>query len=118
MVHFGQARAIFEAQQDPSAVAKVLRGSVEAALGLGDLDTAHKAAQEAIAKVESFRSPFPTDFSLLRDLYDLYIEILMSLHEREPDKNYAAEAFNAAEAARSRSLLDDVKALGSRCPAW
>lgn len=111
MAHFEQARAIFETQQDASAAAKALRWSVEAALGLGDLDTAHKVAQEAIAGVESLRSPFPTDFSLRRDLYDLHIEISMRLHEREPDKNYAARAFNAAEAARSRSLLDDVKAL-------
>lgn len=110
--HFKDAASLFKALDDPDAVVKVLRGHVESALKLGELDTAYKSVQEAIALMESrLRSPFPTDFTLRRELYDLYIEILMSLRERERDERYAAEAFNAAEAARSRSLLDDVKAL-------
>lgn len=111
IARFQQARSLFEAQGDHGSVAKVLRGQTEAALDLGDLDTAHAAVKNAITLVEGLRSPFPTDFSLRRHLYDLYIEILMGLHRREPDGRHAAEAFNAAEAARSRSLLDDVKAL-------
>jgi CHAT domain-containing protein len=80
---------------------------------LGDLDTAREAAAGAVDIVELLRSPLPTDFSLRRDFYELYVEILMRLHEREPDKGFDISAFNAAEAARSHSLLDDVKELAA-----
>lgn len=109
LAHFDQARAAFE--DDPSSLVRVLRGRAEAALHSGDLDVAHKDAQEAIAILERLRSPLPTEFSLRRSLYELHVEILMSLHERNPDESYAIEAFNAAEAVRSRSLLDDAKTL-------
>lgn len=107
--HFDQARAAFE--NDPNSLVRVLRGRAEAALRSGDLEVAHKDAKEAIAILERLRSPLPADFSLRRSLYELHVEILMSLHERNPEGNHAIEAFNAAEAVRSRSLLDDVKAL-------
>lgn len=108
---FSQAHAIFERENDPGSLVRVLRGRAEAALRLGELDLANKDAQEAIAISERLRSPIPADFSLRRALYELYVEILMSLHERRPDENHAMEAFNAVEAVRSRSLLDDVKML-------
>lgn len=117
IARFQEARVLFKAQGDDSSVAKALRGQAEAALDLGDLDTAHAAAKEGVALAEGLRSPFPTDFLLRRALYDLYIESSMSLNAREPEKNHAAQAFNAAEAARSRSLLDDVKALAVDIPA-
>lgn len=109
LAHFDQARPVFE--NDPGSLVRVLRGRAEAALRLGDLDSANKDAQEAIATLERLQSPQPTDFSLRRSLYELHVEILMSLHDRKPDENHVIEAFNAAEAVRSRSLLDDVKTL-------
>ncbi|MFL6199855.1 MAG: tetratricopeptide repeat protein, partial [Thermoanaerobaculia bacterium] len=82
--HFDEARSILQELGDPDGVAKVLKGRAEAALGLGDVEAARSSAEAGIRIVEDLRSPLPNAFSDRRELYDLYVEILMRLHEKEP----------------------------------
>ncbi len=42
------------------------------------------------------------------DYYELYVEVLMRLHERRPDEGHAGAALQASEMARARSLLDSL----------
>jgi CHAT domain-containing protein/tetratricopeptide (TPR) repeat protein len=45
-------------------------------------------------------------FASVRTRHEFQVGLLMNLHERHPDAEYATLAFNAAERARARSLLD------------
>lgn len=49
-----------------------------------------------------------TYFSNVFDRYELYINILMKLHRRSPDKNYAVRALQAAEKSRARSIIENL----------
>ena len=48
-----------------------------------------------------------------QEIYELLIDTLLELHRREPAGGYAAEALNASERARARSLLDALTELGA-----
>ena len=45
-------------------------------------------------------------FSSVYNLYQLYIDILMELHEKDPNKGYDAQAFAASERSRARTLIE------------
>lgn len=68
--------------------------------------------REAIELVESVRSQVSVDdlrnsfFASKRVYYELYVALLMELHEREPGGAYLRQALAASENARSRGLLD------------
>jgi CHAT domain-containing protein len=47
-------------------------------------------------------------FSTVHNVYELTIDVLASLDERDPRSGYAARAFEISEAARSRALLDSA----------
>jgi len=54
---------------------------------------------------ESWRSSY---FASVRRHFELYVDILMQLHREQPDKGFAAKAFEASEQARARSLLETL----------
>lgn len=110
LISFGQAQAIFERLRESAAVGKQLKGSAEAALDLGDLNLARSKIEEAIRILESLESASLriSSFSDRRACYELYVEILMRLHEQAKDAGFDVLAFEAAEAAHSRQLLAAV----------
>ena len=77
-------------------------------------DRARRYSSESLAVIESLRTA--TDRSDLRTSYlasvhrhyEQQVEILMRLHEAKPLAGFAADAFEAAERARARSLLDNL----------
>lgn len=78
----------------------------------GNLDAAASAIGGAVEIIESVRPKVASErlrvsfFASRRDYYDLYIDLQMRLHEREPTAGHLAEAFAASERARARTLLD------------
>src|SRR5262249_39502674 len=46
------------------------------------------------------------NFAQAQELYEVYIDLLMRLDEREPGAGHAAEALHVSERARARNLLD------------
>ena len=78
----------------------------------GDLDLARTRAEEAVSRVESMRTTLRSGSlrasyaASLRDVYDLYIEVLTRQHEREPRAGLDAAALRASERARARSLFE------------
>jgi CHAT domain-containing protein/Tfp pilus assembly protein PilF len=78
----------------------------------GDLEMALERIEEALNEIEDVRSQVNSEqlrslfFAEKQDYYELYIDILMELHQRHPDKGYDIKAFEASEAARARSLLE------------
>lgn len=77
-----------------------------------NLPAAKASLERAIALVEALRTGVTTDklrtsfFASKQAYYELYIDVLMQLHDRAPEQGYAAMALQASERARARSLLD------------
>jgi CHAT domain-containing protein/Tfp pilus assembly protein PilF len=78
----------------------------------GNLGEARALAEQALQVAESVRARVAgTDLrisysSKVRSRYDLLIDVLMRLHEGEPDSGLAAEALQTSERARARGLLE------------
>jgi CHAT domain-containing protein/tetratricopeptide (TPR) repeat protein len=78
----------------------------------GNLEKAKATIQAAIELTEDTRSSiagqdFRTSFfATIRNLYDFLIDALMQLHQQTPGQGYDAQALQASEGARARSLLD------------
>ncbi len=77
----------------------------------GRLAEARTQIEAALNIVEGMRSKFGeqlrTSFSTsTRKYYDVYINLLMQMHQKEPLAGHDVTAFSASERARARSLLD------------
>lgn len=88
-------------------------GLARADLQLGNLDEARASAERAIAIFES--EPLPSRDEIRAENvskavvhYGAYASILLALDARDPSKGYAGQAFQAAERARSRGLIESI----------
>lgn len=78
----------------------------------GNLERALEGIQTVVAQIEALRSQVvisdlqATYFASKHGDYELYIAILMQLHERHPNKNYHEMALNIVERVRARSLSE------------
>src|SRR5262249_82210 len=57
-----------------------------------------------------------TYFAQVQEFYEVYIDLLMRLDEREPGADHAAEALYISECARARNLLDLLARAGADAP--
>jgi CHAT domain-containing protein/Tfp pilus assembly protein PilF len=113
MEHFTQALSIFR------SVGLRERGAIIALAGVaaiewvgGNLGEARTRIEAALDLIEAVRAQAPgpelraTFLASKRYYYELYIDLLLRQHEREPDKGHDRVAFQASERARARSLLE------------
>jgi len=110
--HFTQALNIVRAVgfREGEAVTLGNIGVIERDRGnLGEARTRIEAALDLIEAVRA-QAPGPelraTFLASYRGFYELYIDLLLRQHEREPDKGHDRVAFQASERARARSLLE------------
>ena len=79
---------------------------------LGELADAHVQTKAAIDVIESLRTKVgsyelrASYFASVRELYELYIDVLMELNSQHPNEGFDVLAFEASERARARSLLE------------
>ncbi|MEG4939690.1 CHAT domain-containing protein [Microcoleus sp. F4-D5] len=77
-----------------------------------NLTVAQTEIETAINIIENLRTQIASQelrqsyFARNQDYYQFYIDLLMQLHQKNPDKGYDAQAFHASERARARSLLE------------
>jgi WD40 repeat protein/CHAT domain-containing protein len=77
-----------------------------------NLTTAKTEIETAINIIENLRTQIASQelrqsyFSRNQDYYEFYINLLMQLHQQDPNKGYDAEALHISERARARSLLE------------
>lgn len=82
----------------------------------GRFDEALSHIAASIDLIESLRTKVVSEdlrtsyFASVHQHYELYTDLLMQLHKRNPDKGYAVTALQASERARARSLLEDLTA--------
>lgn len=80
-----------------------------------DLNAARTHTSQAMDLIESSRGSIARGalrtrfFTSRRETYDLAIRVLMKLDSQTPGKGFAAAAWQVAERARARSLLDDLE---------
>ena len=78
----------------------------------GDLAAAKDSIEEAITIIESQRTRLTSaDYraaylARVREIYELHVNVLMQFHREQPAGGFAAQGFQAAERARSRTLLE------------
>ncbi len=78
----------------------------------GNLTEALTDIEAAITIIEDLRTKIDSEklrqsyFAQNQDEYEFYIDLLMELHQQNPDKGYDKQAFNASERARARTLLE------------
>jgi len=86
----------------------------------GDIDGSRRSAEAGIALIEDLRGNVNSRrlrtsfFDSVRELQELYVDVLMELHRRDPDAGLDTAAFRASEAARARSLSEILSALENR----
>lgn len=109
---FAQALESSRRLENTSMISKCLYQQAAFDRGNGDLEKALGEIEEALGLVEGMRSRVESDdlrtsfLASRRSFFELYIEILMRLHEQRPGEGFDARAFQASERARARGLLD------------
>jgi len=77
-----------------------------------NLKVAKTKIKTAINIIESLRTQITSQelrqsyFASTQDYYKFYIDLLMKLHQQNPNQGYDAEALHISERARARSLLE------------
>jgi tetratricopeptide (TPR) repeat protein len=85
----------------------------------GNLTEALTDIESAINIIEELRTKIisqdlrTTYFSTVYGYYQFYIDLLMELHEQNPNQGYDAKALHASERGRARSLLDILAESGA-----
>jgi CHAT domain-containing protein/Tfp pilus assembly protein PilF len=110
--YFTQALGIFRAVGFREGEAVTLGNIAAIERDRGNLGEARTRIEAALDLIEAVRAQAPgpelraTFLASKRDYYELYIDLLLRQHEREPDKGHDRVAFQASERARARSLLE------------
>ena len=109
---FDQSLSIFRRLGDLNNVANALEGRARAEQQLGNLSESRKSIEESLSLIETVRAQ--TGSQQLRasylasreKAYEFYVDLLMQQHAADPTKGYDAEALQASERGRARSLTE------------
>jgi CHAT domain-containing protein/tetratricopeptide (TPR) repeat protein len=110
--YYKEALQIERAVSDRRGEATTLYNMARYERDRGDLDAARSRISTALDIVESLRLNVSIQelrsavFASYKDYYEFYIDLLMRLHRVRPSEGHDAEAFEASERARARSLLE------------
>ncbi|KOR38618.1 CHAT domain-containing protein [Planktothricoides sp. FACHB-1370] len=110
--HYNQALPIFRQVGDISGEANILGNLALLKRSQGKLTEAKADIEAAIKIIEDLRRKIASEklrqsyFAGKQDVYEFYIDLLMELHQQNPDSGYDAEAFHISERSRARTLLE------------
>jgi len=110
--HYQQALTLSREASDQVAEILTLHNIAHVERSRGNLDIAREQIEASIALTESLRAKVisqdlrATYFATVRQNYELYINILMLLHRKQPTEGWDAKAFDVSERARARSFLE------------
>ncbi len=109
---YRQALPLLQRLGDRSGEASAFFSIALARSHLGETGAARDAVEEAIRRIEALRTLSPGEdlsesyFASKKHYYELYVELLMRLHEAAPDDGYDALGLHASERSRARGLLE------------
>ncbi len=110
--NFAQALSILRTINDLNNTAVVLEDRARVEQQLGKLNEARKDIEESLSLIETVRArtgsqQYRASYLASREkAYELYIDLLMQLHAKEPAARHDAEALQVSERGRARSLLE------------
>ena len=109
-----QSLSILRGIGDLSNVARTLASIARAEFSRGNLDDARKHIEESLALIETVRAR-STNLQMrasyrasVENAYEVYIDVLMQQHAKDPSQGRDAEAFQANERGRARNLLQQL----------
>jgi CHAT domain-containing protein/tetratricopeptide (TPR) repeat protein len=109
---FRRALALARELGDTAEEARVLAETARSERAQGKLAAARASLEQSLDRLESLRSAISGDdlrashFAAHRRTYEEYVEVLLEFHRQDPSAGLDARAFEAAERARARGLLD------------
>ena len=107
-----QALAILQTSGDRFNEAQTHYGLARAERALDNLNAARQHIEAALAKTEALRTDVGSQqlrasyLASVHQYYELHLELLMQLHQAQPNAGYEARALQASERARARSLVE------------
>ncbi|MCT7961539.1 tetratricopeptide repeat protein [Laspinema sp. D1] len=112
--YYNQSLTLWRQVGDISQEANTLFNLAVSKHTQGNLTEALTDIEAAIAIIEDIRTQIDSEklrqsyFAQVQNdgYYEFYIDLLMELHQQNPDKGYHKQAFNASERARARTLLE------------
>lgn len=116
---YKEALDLLRAAEDRAGETLTLHRIAHASLELEDMAGAYDNCKRLLDIIENQRVKVTNQnlrasyFASVHSHYELYIDLLMKLHKREPKAGYAAAALEASEKARGRSLLDLLNEAGA-----
>jgi CHAT domain-containing protein len=111
---YTQALALNRAAGDRFGESGTLYRIAKLHQSFGKLKDAKAQSEQAIALVESLRAGVASHdlrssyVATVHQLYELYVDILMSLHAAQPSAGFDGAALEASEAGRARTLLETL----------
>lgn len=115
--YFQQALPMLAEVEDRIGEAAAWAGLARTRRSLGDLTAARASLERSLDLLESLRRTtdrvgLQSSFLASRyDTYELYVDLLMDLHGKEPQSGWDARALQAAERGRSQGLLAMLRGL-------
>lgn len=113
---FIEARAAFRTVRDRAQEVWALEATARLERDRGRLPAALAAIETAVGLLEDLRTTVgglrqrASFLGARRGVYELNIDLLMARHLEQPDAGYDRQAFAVSERARSRALLDLIRA--------
>ncbi len=110
--HYNQALSLFRTMDDRNDAAKALEGLARVEQKRGDLNEARKNIEESLALIETVRARSGSQqlrasyLASMEKAYEFYVDLLMQQHSKDPGKGHDAEALQASERGRARSLME------------
>jgi CHAT domain-containing protein len=112
LAELSQGLAIFRRIGDLNSAGAALEDNARAQLAKGNLGDARKNIEEALGLVETVRArsgnqQLRASYLASREqAYEFYINLLMQQNSKDPGKGHDAEALQASERGRARSLTE------------
>ena len=109
---YQQALALWQEFGDRPGEIKTRYFIAETQRNQGNLTMALETIETALAIVESQRTKIASSelrasyFATVQDYYEFYIDLLMQLHQQQPNEGYDGKALQASERSRARTLLE------------
>lgn len=110
--YYNQSLSIFRSIGDLNNAATALEGRARAEQELGNLSDARKSIEESLSLIETVRAQSGSQqhrasyLASRESAYEFLVDLLMQLNVHEPGKGYDAEALQASERGRARSLTE------------
>lgn len=111
---FDEALVTFRSIGDPRGAAAALLGSARLQVKRGNLAEARKQIAESVGLIETVRAHAGSAQlrasyrATVEDAYEFYIDVLMQQHAADPAHGFDAEALQASERSRARSLVEQL----------